>query len=110
MKRCKHCHAVKKNHVFDFTRWMELKSIIISVYSKTYLKIRLLPKGKSEAVHRRGIDNTMAKRKRAKEQTTIYKIFHKILRIQQEDFEDIKVVIRIRKSDSQHNGQEKQTK
>ena len=89
MKRCKHCHAVrKKNHVFDSTKWMELKSIIISVYIRKYLKI---PKGKSEAVHRRRIDNTMAKRKRAKEQTTNNTIFHKILKIEQKEFEDTKM-------------------
>jgi len=34
-----------------------------------------IPKGKSESVYRRGTDNTVAKRKRAKGQTTIYKTY-----------------------------------
>jgi len=41
-------------------------------YLKKSLKI---PKGQSEPVHRRGTDNTMAKRKSTKGQTTIYKAY-----------------------------------
>jgi hypothetical protein len=87
---------------------MELKSIIKSVYIRKYLKI---PKGKSEALHRRRIDNTMTKRrridntmakrrridntmvkrKRAREQTKSNTIFHKILKIEQEEFGDTKM-------------------
>ena len=67
---------------------MELKSIIKSVYIRNYLKI---PKGKSEALHRRRIDNTMTKRKRAREQTKSNTIFHKILKIEQEEFGDTKM-------------------
>jgi hypothetical protein len=41
-------------------------------YNKKSLKI---PKGQSKSVYRRRIDNTMAKRKSTKGQTTIYKIY-----------------------------------
>jgi hypothetical protein len=41
-------------------------------FDKKSLKI---PKGQSEFVYRRGTDNTMAKRKSTKEQTTIYKTY-----------------------------------
>jgi len=34
-----------------------------------------IPKGQSESVYRRGTDNTMAKRKRTKGQTTINKTY-----------------------------------
>jgi len=34
-----------------------------------------IPKGQSDSANRRRTDNTMAKRKRTKEQTTIYKAY-----------------------------------
>ena len=34
-----------------------------------------IPKGQSESIYRRGTDNTMAKRKSTKRQTTIYKTY-----------------------------------
>jgi hypothetical protein len=40
-----------------------------------YKKSLTIPKGQSESVYRRRTDNTMAKRKRAKGQTTIYKTY-----------------------------------
>jgi hypothetical protein len=40
-----------------------------------------IPKGLSESVNRRRIDNTMVKRKRIKGQTTIYKTLHIKLKI-----------------------------
>jgi len=43
----------------------------VSLYEKS-LKI---PKGQSESVYRRRTDNTMAKRKSTKEQTTIHKTY-----------------------------------
>jgi hypothetical protein len=47
--------------------------------SKSYTGIRKkilkIPKGISESVNRRRTDNTMAKRKSTKGQTTIYKIY-----------------------------------
>jgi hypothetical protein len=44
-------------------------------YAKKSLKI---PKGQSETVYRRRTDNTMAKRKRTKGQTTIYKTYRNL--------------------------------
>jgi len=41
-----------------------------------------IPKGSSEAVNRRGTDNTMTKRKRTKGQTTIYKTLQRQLKIE----------------------------
>jgi hypothetical protein len=45
-----------------------------NLFSKMYKKSLKIPKGQSESVHRRRTD-TMAKRKSAKGQTTIYKIY-----------------------------------
>jgi hypothetical protein len=39
-----------------------------------YISLKI-PKGQSEYAYRRGTDNTMAKRKRTKGQTTIYKTY-----------------------------------
>ena len=41
----------------------------------TFKKSLKIPKGKSESVYRRRTDNTMAKRKNTKGQTTIYKTY-----------------------------------
>ena len=41
----------------------------------TFMKSLKIPKGKSKFVHRRRTDNTMAKRKSTKGQTTIYKTY-----------------------------------
>ena len=51
--------------------YKELKTDPI-YYTKKSLKI---PKGQSETVYRRRTDNTMAKRKSTKGQTTIYKTY-----------------------------------
>jgi hypothetical protein len=42
---------------------------------KVYMKSLKIPKGLSESVYRRRTDNTMAKRKSTKGQTTIYKTY-----------------------------------
>ena len=49
-----------------------------ALLNKLYLvakKSLKIPKGQSESVHRRRTDNTMAKRKSTKGQTTIYKTY-----------------------------------
>jgi hypothetical protein len=43
------------------------------------------PKGKSEAVNRRRTDNTMAKTKGTKGQTTMYEILHRKLKIEKHE-------------------------
>jgi hypothetical protein len=45
--------------------------------SKFYKKSLKTPKGQPESVYRRRTDNTMARRKSTKGQTTIYKTTHK---------------------------------
>ena len=45
------------------------------VYPVSKYKGLNIPKGQSESVYRRRIDNTMAKRKSTKGQTTIYKTY-----------------------------------
>jgi len=42
-----------------------------------------IPKGQSEAVIRRRTDNTMAKRKRSKGHTLVYKTLHRKLEMEQ---------------------------
>ena len=42
-------------------------------------------KGKSEYVNRRRTDNTIAKRKRAKKKTMIYKILYRKLKVEQHE-------------------------
>jgi hypothetical protein len=58
--------------------------IVSSVFSNVYIEYRMrfwnkkslkIPKGQSESVYRRRTDNTMAKRKSTKGQTTIYKTY-----------------------------------
>jgi hypothetical protein len=49
-----------------------------NLYSKTKLRT---PKGYSEAVNLRQRDNIMAKKKRTKKQTLIYKTLHRKLNI-----------------------------
>jgi hypothetical protein len=44
-------------------------------YSVLYKKSLKIPKGQSKSVYRRRTDNTMAKRKSTKGQTTIYKTY-----------------------------------
>jgi len=51
----------------------------IMLFIKKSLKI---PKGKSEGVNPNETDNTMAKTKRTKGQTTIYKTLHRKLKIE----------------------------
>jgi len=49
-------------------------------------KVKLkISKGPSEAINRRMTDNTMANRKRAKGQITIYKTLHRKLKKEQHD-------------------------
>ena len=51
-------------------------NIVLFVKSRfCCMKSLKIPKGKSESVHRRRTDNTMAKRKSTKGQTTIYKTY-----------------------------------
>jgi len=52
------------------------------IFHKKRLKI---PKGSSEAVNRRRADNAIAKRKRTKGKTTIHKIIHRKLKIEQHE-------------------------
>jgi endonuclease V-like protein UPF0215 family len=55
-----------KTDIYDITEIL-LKVVLHTMKKK--------PKGKSESVYRRRTDNTMAKRKRTKGQTTIYKAY-----------------------------------
>jgi hypothetical protein len=55
---------------------------MIQIMIKKSLKI---PKGQSESIYRRRTDNTMAKRKRTRGQTTIYKTLHTNLKIEQHE-------------------------
>ena len=61
-------YAFSKNNLGDAYRILQFLNHVII----TCLKI---PKGESEPVHRRGIDNTMAKRKSTKGQTAICKTY-----------------------------------
>ena len=49
--------------------------VILSTLLCYDMKSFKIPKGQSEYVYRRGTDNTMAKRKCTKGQTTIYKTY-----------------------------------
>ena len=49
--------------------------VILSTLLCYDMKSSKIPKGQSEYVYRRGTDNTMAKRKCTKGQTTIYKTY-----------------------------------
>jgi len=51
--------------------------VTINIHSFNLLDMKSLkiPKGQSESVYRRRTDNTMAKRKSTKGQTTIYKTY-----------------------------------
>ena len=64
-----------------------LTSFEIKMFTKSllviYKKSLKIPKGQSESVYRRRTDNTMAKRKSTKGQTTIYKTLLKNLKIKQ---------------------------
>jgi hypothetical protein len=53
-------------------RHENMKKVDWLIVAKKSLKI---PKGQSESVYRRRTDNTMAKRKTTKGQTTIYKTY-----------------------------------
>ena len=57
---------------FHFVSLMQVVDIIFPNVVKKCLKI---PKGQSKSVYRRRTDNTMAKRKSTKEQTTINKTY-----------------------------------
>ena len=57
---------------YDFSRCKINRYELLLLYVKKSLKIS---KGQSESVYRRKTDNTMAKRKRTKGQTTIYKTY-----------------------------------
>ena len=57
----------------DFVQDLLKKNVKnVKMYLKKSFKI---PKGQSESVYRRRTDNTMAKRKNTKGQTTIYKTY-----------------------------------
>ena len=60
----------------------QIKCIMHNVHSVLYKKSLKIPKGQSESVYRRRTENTMAKRKSTKGQTTIYKTLQRKLKIQ----------------------------
>jgi hypothetical protein len=64
--------------LYGFTNFDSYKVVLISVLSfmtsNIYKKSLKIPKGQSESLYRR-TDNTMAKRKSTKGQTTIYKTY-----------------------------------
>jgi hypothetical protein len=68
---------------------MHIKSKLLYLYKSTETfcakKSLTIPKGLSESVNRRRTDNAMAKRKRTKGQTTIYKRLHRKLKIEQHE-------------------------
>jgi hypothetical protein len=60
-----HHHSVAMQHL-----------VLDILYRTGHKKSLKIPKGQSESVYRRKTDNTMAKRKNTKGQTTIYKRVH----------------------------------
>jgi hypothetical protein len=67
---------------FRTTNLTKLTWIRSPIYTSSNKKSLKIPKGQSESVYRRRTDNTMAKRKSAKGQTTIYKTLHRKLKIE----------------------------
>jgi hypothetical protein len=60
-------------YMYIHTPHLEIYDAIrLKIYFKRSLKI---PRGQSESVYQRRADNTMAKRKSTKGQTTIYKTY-----------------------------------
>ena len=71
------------NYFYNIFNYLEFK-LELSFFCRIFILSNLLcydmksfkiPKGQSEYVYRRGTDNTMAKRKCTKGQTTIYKTY-----------------------------------
>ena len=62
--------------VLDFTLLKNLSKFVTSCkFHGQIVKSLKISKGQSESIYRRRTDNTLAKRKSTKEQTTIYKTY-----------------------------------
>ena len=75
----------KANATSLFWNWANADSNVLHRFHISIKKSLKIPKGQAEAVNRRTTSNTLAKRKKTKEQTMICRTLHRKLQIEQHE-------------------------